>query len=75
MGRTTSKTPPRYPCAMCGKQHEAEEMTYSRFTGNRYCPPRDHRTCQRTRRRLIKTGVIDLAEQNAEVRAAMRRAG
>ena len=27
----------RYPCAMCGRQEQAERMVYSRHTRNRYC--------------------------------------
>lgn len=28
---------PKYPCGRCGKPGAAEQMIYSRHSGNRYC--------------------------------------
>lgn len=28
---------PKYHCGRCGKKGTAEQMVYSRFSGNRYC--------------------------------------
>jgi hypothetical protein len=44
---------PRHACAICGHESEAEQMTYSRFTGNRYC--NDDDACQRRAKKQAKT--------------------
>lgn len=45
---------------------------FSSQTGRRYCPVTDE-NCQVIRRRLIKSGAIDLDAENREVREAMKR--
>lgn len=32
-----TKSTRKYPCALCGREDVATNMTYSRFTGNRFC--------------------------------------
>lgn len=47
---------PTYPCGRCGRKSTAEQMTYSRFTGRRYC--HDTRACNARIRRLKRQGAI-----------------
>ncbi len=50
--------PKRHPCALCGRELEAEQMIYSTFTRQRYCgldlARCEHKAARRRRRALTE---------------------
>ena len=45
-----------HACLICGKQQPADRLTYSRFTGSRYCAY-DLPACERRAKRAQRKGA------------------
>lgn len=66
----------RTHCDSCRRQFKVKggepQRAYSPASGRYYCPMNDEKACKRERRKLIASGVVNLAEDNKAVTTAVR---
>jgi len=48
----------KYPCARCGHRSKAEQMTFSKWTRNRYCADLD--ACTRRKKRAERREAVTI---------------